>query len=420
MMQDNSREGNKPSLNVLFIEQFGTGGLTHYVYNLCQALAERGLGVTLLTSTDYELLDLPHAFSVLNILPLWNPWERRARNGGMLHRWARLVSKGLRYLRGLMLSLHTIWRLRPQIVHLSEMKFLSDLVLALFPTRARRVQTCHNVQRFVERRGQPNIVRARGAWYHAQRLMYRHDHGIIFHAEENLDEFRRVFDLEPTSWAVIPQGEGSLFVPARPVTKAEARRKLELDPQAPLVLFFGTIRLYKGVPTLLEALVRLHRLLPAAQLVIAGAPFHDVDMAELRAMADHLGLSEAVIWRVQYVPRDLAPLYFIACDMAALPYVKSYDSAVLKIAQALGVPAVVTDTGGLAAAVEGGQAGVVVPPEDPEALADAMAHLLSEPEWAATLAARGLELARTVYSWASVAQETERFYEKVMELPCAS
>lgn len=410
---DKHRQG-KPTLRVLLIEQFGTGGLAHYAYNLCQALAKRGVDITLLTSTDYELLDLPHAFSLLNILPLWSPWDSRATSEGTLARWVTLASKAQRYLWGLVLSLYTVWKLRPDIVHLSEMKFLGDLGLLLVPCDARLVQTCHNVQRFVERTRQPGIVRARGAWYRAQWLMNRRLHGIIFHAEENLKEFRRVFGFEPAAWAVIPQGEGSLFVPQRPVAKVEARQALQLDLETPLVLFFGILRRYKGIPTLLEAMARLRCLVPEVRLVVAGPRFHDVDMDELLALADRLGLVDAVVWRVQYVPRDQVPLYFLACDVMALPYAKAYDSAVLKIAQPLGVPVVVSDTGGLAAAVEGGRAGVVVPPGDSEALARALARLLSDPERAAGLAARGRQLARTVFSWANVAENTEQFYHKVL------
>ena len=91
----------------------------------------------------------------------------------------------------------------------------------------------------------------------------------------------------------------------------------------------------------------------------------------------------------------------------------------LKIAQALGKPVVVTDTGGLASAVERGQAGMIVPPEDPEALAQALEDLLSDPVLAESLAERGRALARTAFGWASVAERTEQFYREVLETPCA-
>ena len=410
-------ERGEPPLKVLFIEQFGVGGLAHYAHSLCQALAERGLEVTLLTSRGYELADQPRSFTLRDVLPLWNPWAQPAPRT-RLSRWLRWISKGLRYVWGLWLSILTLRRLRPDILHLSEMKFLGDLLLAFAPTRARRVLTCHNVQRFVERGGQPGVVRDRGAWFFAQRLMYRRAHGLIFHAGENVAEFRRVFGFAPCQWEVIPIGEYELFTPQRIPSPDEARQRLGLPQERRIVLFFGALRRYKGIDVLLEAIATARRFCPDVTLVIAGAPLADADLPALQARMHQLELGDSVVWHVRYIPVDEVHLYFFASNVVALPYCKAYDSAVLKIAQSLGRPVVVTDTGGLAAAVEYGKAGVVVPPGNAEALAAALTELLSDPQRAAALARRGQELAHTVFAWANVAGRTERFYREVLGCAC--
>jgi glycosyltransferase involved in cell wall biosynthesis len=400
--------------SILFIEQFGVGGLAHYAHSLCQALADRALDVTLLTSTYYELIDSPRRYSLLNILPLWNPWDLQARHGDKIGRLAKKAFRGLRYLWGLALSLYTIWKLRPHIVHLSEMKFLSDLALLILPPRTHLVQTCHNVQRFVENKKQGELLRRRGMWYHAQRLAYRRAHGLIFHADANVDEFERAFQFRPNLWATIPIGEYDLFTPPHPVSMTEARQALALSNDRPLILFFGALRRYKGLHTLLEALVHVRHSIPNAQLVVAGAPLKDVDVSDLYNEANALGIDDGVIWHIEYVPNEKVHLYFRACDVVALPYLKGYDSAVLKIAQTLGLPVVVTDTGGLSAAVDGGRAGVVVPPDNPKALAEGLISLLFDPAKATQLAKCGQELAHSVFSWATVAGQTERLYQQVI------
>jgi len=186
------------------------------------------------------------------------------------------------------------------------------------------------------------------------------------------------------------------------------------------VLFFGFIRRYKGLDTLVEAMGRLCRTMAEVRLLVAGSPGRDVDLEALRERAAELGLADRVTWHTEYVPLDRVHLYFAACDVVALPYRKVYDSGVLKIAQALGRPAVVTDVGGLASGVEDGGAALVVPPEDPAALAEALRRLLAEPGLADRLAQRGRELARSRYSWERVAEQTEGFYRKVRERACVS
>ena len=75
--------------------------------------------------------------------------------------------------------------------------------------------------------------------------------------------------------------------------------------------------------------------------------------------------------------------YLSAADVVVLPYTKTYQSGVLLAAYAAGRPVVVTDTGGLSEVVEHGKTGLVVPPRDPESLADAISRLLEDPSAAA-------------------------------------
>jgi glycosyltransferase involved in cell wall biosynthesis len=409
---------NGHPVRVLFIEQFGLGGLVHYAHCLCNALAERGLQVALLTSTRYELYALPRLFRLLNRLPLWNPFERRQGGTGNLGRCAVRVEKGIRYLWATGICLWTIWRERPDVVHTSEMKFPIDLLIHVLSWPSVVIHTCHNVQRFAESPGS-EVVRGSELWRWAQALMYRRSSGVIFHAEENREEFREVFGFVPRGTAVIPHGEYGLFAPHDRPAVGYAKRAIGLDDDFPAVLFFGALRRYKGLDVLLEAFAILSRGRPGLRLVIAGAPMRDVNVEDLRRLAKELHIGARVIWHVGYVPLDRVHLYFCAADVVVYPYRKVYESGALRIAQALGRPVVVTDTGGLASAVGNGRAGVVVPPEDPGALAQGMDCLLSQPRLAASLAEQGQKMADTLYSWASVAEKTERFYRQVLGERCA-
>src|SRR5918996_439893 len=94
------------SLHLVLVEPNGSGGLIHYTYQLCTALADEGADVTLITGRDYELAHLPHNFQVNSMLELWNlfdpqagqtvnasPWQRR------WHKVRRTMRRGQRAVR---------------------------------------------------------------------------------------------------------------------------------------------------------------------------------------------------------------------------------------------------------------------------------------------------------------------------------
>jgi Trk K+ transport system NAD-binding subunit len=58
-------------MKIIVVETFGTGGLIHFSYQLCRALADKGCDVTLVTSDDYELTAYPHNFHVDAFMRLW-------------------------------------------------------------------------------------------------------------------------------------------------------------------------------------------------------------------------------------------------------------------------------------------------------------------------------------------------------------
>ncbi len=183
-----------------------------------------------------------------------------------------------------------------------------------------------------------------------------------------------------------------------PVPRGDARAALGLPADAPVFLFFGFIRRYKGLHVLLDAWADVRRRLPDAQLVVAGEFYADEDV--LRAQAARL---EGVRLDAEYVPDARVGLYVSAADAVVQPYVTATQSGVAQIAFHFGRPVVTTDVGGLAESVPDGEAGIVVPPEDPAALADALVRVVGADLWP-TLAAGA---ARQRTSWAELAAAVE-------------
>lgn len=177
--------------------------------------------------------------------------------------------------------------------------------------------------------------------------------------------------------------------------KAEARAALGIEGERPVLLFFGFVRRYKGLHVLLDALPSVLEAVPEALLVVAGE-FYDDD-APYRAQVEAHGLGEAVRFVPEFIPEAEVARYFSAADVVVQPYVSATQSGVAQVAFQFERPLIVTDVGGLAEVVPDGEAGLVVPPEDPAALADAIARFFAE-DMSAALAS-GVRAAKARYGW---------------------
>lgn len=185
-----------------------------------------------------------------------------------------------------------------------------------------------------------------------------------------------------------------------PMPKTDARDRLGLAADVPIFLFFGFIRRYKGLHVLLDAWADVRRRVPEAVLVVAGEFY--ADEAALRAQ---IGTLEGVRLDADYIPDDWVGLYVSAADAVVQPYVTATQSGVAQIAFHFERPVVTTDVGGLAEIVPDGEAGMVVPPEDPDALADALVRFVEDDLGEGM--EEGVRRARQATSWAALAEAVE-------------
>jgi D-inositol-3-phosphate glycosyltransferase len=190
----------------------------------------------------------------------------------------------------------------------------------------------------------------------------------------------------------------------REVDRDEARSTLGFDASAHVLLFFGFIRRYKGLDTLIEAMPAILKKHSGAVLLIAGEFYEDEQVIRKRVTA--LGISGSVRFDTRYIPDERVPLYFSAADLVVQPYRSATQSGVAHIAFHFGRPVVVTDVGGLAETVPDGEAGFVVPPENPSALADVVCRFLSD-SGLRTRVMEGASRQHGVFSWHSLCESVE-------------
>jgi glycosyltransferase involved in cell wall biosynthesis len=185
-------------------------------------------------------------------------------------------------------------------------------------------------------------------------------------------------------------------------TRAEAKSRLGIEGN--VILFFGFVRQYKGVVYLLRAMPQILKRV-AVQLLIVGE-FWD-DKTSYIELINRLEIDHAITVIDKYVPNEEIGLYFSAADVVALPYVDATQSGVVQLAYAFEKPVISTTVGGLPDIVVDGETGLLVPPGDSEALAQAIVRFfLSEPdkEWTDAIARY-----QHKFSWERLVEVVESF-----------
>lgn len=191
--------------------------------------------------------------------------------------------------------------------------------------------------------------------------------------------FAQVVALEGADPALVPPHATWLPHPVErvvPGDRAAARHALGLDPDRPVVLFFGFVRQYKGLDVLLEAFARHDT--PEVILLVAGQHVHRYAVLET-AFARAEGLRQAgrlVVWD-RPIPEAQVPLLFAAADVVALPYRTPTSTGVGALAVQHGRPVVVSDLPALAPLAAHHPASQMAPAGDAAALAAALERSLS-------------------------------------------
>ena len=227
------------------------------------------------------------------------------------------------------------------------------------------------------------------------------------------DEVSELLALQapPQRLHVVPCGvDLARFAPDGPTTapwRGGAARLLSL----------GRLVRRKGVDTVVDAL----RLVPGAELVVAGGPAAqdlaaDEDVSRLRRLAHQAGVADRVHLLGRVSQAEAARLLRAADLLVSVPWYEPFGIVPLE-AMACGTPVVVSAVGGMLDTVVDGVTGRHVAPRDPEGLAEAVTDLLAEPRRLRAAGAAGARRALERYSWEGVAEETETVYVRLAAAP---
>jgi D-inositol-3-phosphate glycosyltransferase len=241
---------------------------------------------------------------------------------------------------------------------------------------------------------------------------------IVAECPQEEEDLIRYYNADPARITVVPGG----FDPTEfwPISKALARVSLGLNPDEPVIVQLGRLVPRKGVDTVIRGFARLrrdHGL--AARLLIVGGDSNDPDpsltpeIGRLRDVARAEGVDGAVIF-VGRRGREVLKYYYSAADVfVTTPWYEPFGITPLE-AMACGTPVIGANVGGIKFTVRDGETGYLVAPDDPEAIAERIAHLYRHPRLMNVFRRQAIKRANDLFTWEHVATGVATVYEDVL------
>ncbi len=221
--------------------------------------------------------------------------------------------------------------------------------------------------------------------------------GIIVHTKLNKKILVRR-GVEPYKIFIIPHGSFSIFKLNRNGKSIQIKSR---DDK--VVLFFGYILKNKGVQYLIEAGKLLSKLDSRIKIVIAGeGKLPKIENNNIFKIYNH------------YIPNEMIHDLFTQADVVVLPYIfHQGHSGVLNMAFAFGKPVIVTNVGDFPNLVTDGREGIIVPPKNPQALAEAIIRLLENNKLRKKMGRNALKKSEEL-SWNRIAKKHLKIYKTVI------
>lgn len=360
-----------------------------YDHHLCEGLADTDWEVKLFTSGETNWTP-ENYIRVQAFYPLTEKYHDE------IPEIVRISIKGGEHVIGMLQLIQRLNRWNPDIIHFQwfPLPFVDIPMTLLLERLAPTVLTVHDSTPFQG-----------AATSYIQRIMAgtgpRVVDKLIVHTEKTKNELTSA-GISSENISIIPHG-----VIQYPMMDEHPNNTTEKTT----ILFFGSIKQYKGVDVLIDAIARLPTdVRQTSRFVIAGRPHGSVD--ELKQRARERGVTDSIIWDLGFIEHERVSAYFKKSDIVVFPYRHIDQSGALMTALPFGKPIVATEVGGFVDVLTDGIHGRLVPPDNAEALSSALADLLTNEDRREEMGDAVKKLANETYSWNKIAEMTTNVYQE--------
>ncbi len=228
---------------------------------------------------------------------------------------------------------------------------------------------------------------------------------VIAVSQEMREDVLRFYDVAPEKVVVVHNG---IDLSGYQRT-ADSSALASYGIKQPYVLFVGRVSRQKGIMHLLDAAASIRA--GVGIVLCAGSPDTEEVKEELAARVASM---DNVVWIDRMLPRDHVIQLYSHAAVFACPSVYEPFGIINLEAMACEIPVVASRVGGIPEVVVDGETGLLVPPRDPAALAEAINLILGSGELSARFGKAGRARVEKHFSWQAIAMQTEQVYESVV------
>lgn len=232
---------------------------------------------------------------------------------------------------------------------------------------------------------------------YTRRIAFSRSHQLIVHSHLLKKALTGQFDVPQELVSILPHGElGSLY------QRRGHYNKTHREPST--LLFFGRIWPYKGLNYLVDAIPLIAEQIPDVKLIIAGTGENIRQYFPNGYNHKHFEIIN------EFIPLEMVSNLFQRSQITVLPYIEASQSGVAALSYGMGTPVIASDVGGLSEIVKHEQDGLLVPPRDVKALADAIVYLLKDRTLQQQMQTAAMIRCQQDLNWSNIAREVIQIY----------
>jgi alpha-maltose-1-phosphate synthase len=367
-------------LKILLIQLIGKGGIQLYISQLAKALSRTGNEVVVFLG-DYLYVSSHYADSNVRIVPI-------NTSSSYLLMSLKMINP-LSYFRIITL----IENEKPDIIHAVFEDSYLGILLYLVKNKYPIVYTEHDPEFHINEK-----LFVKLNFSIASTLLRRSSKSIFVHGE-NLKNILVTDGIPEKKIWVVPHGDYSFYTQWSTETKTEDKT----------ILFFGLIRDYKGLDYLIKAVAIISPLIPDLKVIIAG----DGDFSGYSKTIDEYNLHSHFEIHNRFIPDEEVSYFFQRSSVVILPYIDASQSGIIPIASSFKKPVIASDVGSIPEVIDNGKNGLIVPPRDSKALANAIVTLLTNPQLRKEMGENAYNKMKIFYNWDIIAKKTLDVYSEL-------